>query len=82
VFFFIFQKNTSMKKIALFLFVLGLTVAIACRRNTCRQLGQVRNDCICPAIAAPVCGCDGNTYGNACEAECNGVTEYVDGLCN
>ena len=38
---------------------------------------------ICPTIYAPVCGCDGVTYSNACVAEKQGgVTSYVTGPCN
>jgi hypothetical protein len=36
----------------------------------------------CPLIYAPVCGCDGVTYGNGCEATYyGGVTSYTDGEC-
>ena len=34
----------------------------------------------CPDVWAPVCGADGQTYGNACEARCAGV-EWVAGPC-
>jgi Kazal-type serine protease inhibitor-like protein len=35
----------------------------------------------CPKIHAPVCGCDGTTYGNACELLKAGVKEDHKGAC-
>lgn len=29
----------------------------------------------------PVCGCDGNTYGNPCDAERAGVIKWKKGAC-
>lgn len=35
----------------------------------------------CPMDYAPVCGCDGKTYGNSCWASFNGVGYEKDGAC-
>ena len=43
--------------------------------------GVCTGECACPEPAAPVCGDDGQTYDNACLAECAGVEVVADEPC-
>lgn len=36
--------------------------------------------CVCMKIYRPVCA-EGRTFGNSCEAECNGHTKWTEGTC-
>ncbi len=44
-------------------------------------VGECADDCVCEDVYAPVCGVDGVTYGNACEARCAGVEAAYEGEC-
>lgn len=42
---------------------------------------QQNEECICPAIFDPVCGCNGVTYSNSCFASCE-VRSWSEGACD
>ena len=51
--------------------------------NMCIDETLINLDLVCTEEALPVCGCDGITYGNSCEAfNWHGVIAYSEGPCN
>ena len=50
-----------------------------CNENNCIAIPLP--GCMSMTVVDPVCGCDGVTYGNSGEAECNSIYEYTAGAC-
>lgn len=70
-----------MKKLLLItvLAILGSVLNSCKKSSTCVE--NIKSDCFCTMENDPVCGCNNKTYGNACGAECAGITEYTKGEC-
>ena len=49
--------------------------------DDCIDPAKVNPDAICPALYAPVCGCDNQTYSNDCEAMNAGLRSWTEGAC-
>jgi hypothetical protein len=54
----------------------GECSSIADAAGTCTKRPEM-----CTTIYQPVCGCDGKTYGNSCEAAREGVSVAAQGEC-
>jgi hypothetical protein len=47
------------------------------KTGICKELTEA-----CIAVVEPVCGCDGTTYGNSCEANREGVSVRAENPCD
>ncbi|MCA9513941.1 MAG: hypothetical protein KC635_03265, partial [Myxococcales bacterium] len=57
--------------------------AAYCKKAGCEaETGEcVARPLACPDVYSPVCGCDGVTYGNRCDAAANGANVAHEGAC-
>lgn len=49
---------------------------------SCRNVDTNRIECACPAYYSPVCGRDGRTYTNYCQAQCADTAIQYGGACS
>ena len=49
--------------------------------DDCIDQSKIQEDAGCIEVYEPVCGCDGETYGNACKASIHGVKTWEEGPC-
>jgi len=67
---------------ALLLFTITFMVACKVPGTSCIDPQKINKEAMCTMQYDPVCGCNGQTYSNACLAENAGLTAYTKGACN
>lgn len=68
-------------KILAISFLMALAAACEKSGDDCIDESLINEDAVCTMQYDPVCGCNGETYGNECQAVNAGVTEYKKGPC-
>lgn len=71
----------NMKNLVYLFAIVGLFLFASCEDADNLCLGEPNQNIACLDIYEPVCGCDGITYGNECEATRAGVLSWKNRKC-